>query len=106
MISASSLPLIWSLLLEPANCLCVFAPQNRLSCKYTYTNKFVFYRVIILHLLRSEFDQDRGTLSKNSNRINVDRFLEIGRFCDVDVSGPAPFVPRKTRYVTFRLWRK
>ena len=53
-------------------------------------------RVIILHLLRSEFNQHRGTQAKNSHRIRVDRFLEVGSFCCNDVSGPAPFVPSKT----------
>ncbi|CAB3995353.1 ubiquitin carboxyl-terminal hydrolase 37 isoform X1 [Paramuricea clavata] len=56
-------------------------------------------RVIILHLLRSEFDQYRGTQEKNSHRIQVDRFLEIGSFCSSDISGPPPFVPKKTSHV-------
>ena len=55
------------------------------------------YRVIILHLLRSEFNQNRGTQAKNLHRIRVDRFLEVRSFCCDKFFAPAPFVPKKTR---------
>ena len=69
-------------------CDCPFAVQ--------YLKILTLPRVIILHLLRSEFNQYRGTQAKNSHRIRVDRFLEVGSFCCKDISGPAPFVPRNT----------
>ncbi|XP_028393175.1 ubiquitin carboxyl-terminal hydrolase 37-like isoform X2 [Dendronephthya gigantea] len=52
-------------------------------------------RVIILHILRSGFDQYRGTQEKISNQIQVDRFLVVGSFCCSDVSGPQPFFRRR-----------
>lgn len=48
-------------------------------------------RVMILHVLRSEYRKSDGTQEKNSDGIRVYRYLDIGMFCSSDVKGPTPF---------------
>ncbi|XP_046859366.1 ubiquitin carboxyl-terminal hydrolase 26-like isoform X2 [Xenia sp. Carnegie-2017] len=60
-------------------------------------------RIIILHLVRSEFDPRSGIEEKNSNRINADRHLKIGNFCSENVSGPPPLNIKDTSNCQFNL---